>query len=174
MDEVLISLIVPTRGRPRKMLSFLEGVRDHATSPQNIEIVMVVDDEEAVQDVVRRFLEIAGHHVTCVSSGEEAIAFLNQEGIFARAPQPDLVLLDLFLPKKDGLEVLADIRADFDLKDIPVVILTSSDADEDRSRCQLLHVDDYITKPVNLEKFLGVVKKLRYHWRSDVIIPTAK
>ena len=114
------------------------------------------------------------HRLTLVRDGEEAISFLNQEGIFARAPKPDLILLDLFLPKKDGLDVLTEVKADFDLKDIPVVILTSSDAEEDRSRCHLLQVDDYITKPVNLEKFLTVVKKLRNHWRSDVIIPTAK
>lgn len=114
------------------------------------------------------------HRLTLVRDGEEALAFLRQAGIFVRAPRPDLILLDLLLPKKDGLDVLAEIKAEFDLKDIPVVILTSSDAPEDRSRCQLLQVENYITKPVNLEKFLAVVKNLRDHWRSDVIVPTAK
>lgn len=114
------------------------------------------------------------HRLTLVRDGEEALTFLRQDGIFAKAPRPDLILLDLLLPKKDGLEVLAEIKADFDLKDIPIVILTSSDTEDDRSRCRLLHVDDYITKPVNLEKFLHVVKNLRDHWRSDVIVPTVE
>ena len=114
------------------------------------------------------------HRLTLVRDGAEAIEFLRQEGVFTRAPRPDLILLDLFLPKKDGLEVLSEIKADYDLKDIPVVILTSSEAVEDRSRCELLHVDSYITKPVNVEKFLAVVKNLRHHLQSDVIVPSAK
>lgn len=140
-----------------------------------MEILLVEDsltDARLTMGALRR--GCSQHRLTLVRDGEEAISFLNQEGIFARAPQPDLILLDLLLPKKDGLDVLSEIKADFELKDIPVVILTSSEAEEDRSRCKLLHVDNYITKPVNLDKFLNVVKKLRNHWRSDVIIPTAK
>ena len=114
------------------------------------------------------------HRLTLVRDGAEAVEFLRQDGVFARAPRPDLILLDLFLPKKDGLEVLSEIKADYDLKDIPVVILTSSEAQEDRSRCELLHVDSYITKPVNVEKFLAVVKKLKHHLQADVIVPSAK
>ena len=76
------------------------------------------------------------------------------------------------LPKKSGMEVLADIRGDLTLKDIPVVVLTASDAGEDRVKCQLMDVDSFIHKPVNLEKFLTVVKQLKRFWLDDVILPT--
>jgi CheY-like chemotaxis protein len=97
---------------------------------------------------------------------------LRQQGRFARAPRPDLILLDLFLPKRNGLEVLEEVRSDYGLKDIPVVVLTSSDADEDKVKCELYQVDSYITKPVNLKKFLAVVKELKRFWLNDVILPT--
>ena len=114
------------------------------------------------------------HRLTLVRDGEEALEFLNRDGKFARAPRPDLILLDLNLPKKDGLEVLAALKAHYELKEIPVVILTASEADEDKVRCELLHVDSYITKPVNLNKFLDVVKKLKKYWLHDVILPTTE
>jgi CheY-like chemotaxis protein len=111
------------------------------------------------------------HRLTLVRDGEEAIQFLRQEGRFARAPKPDLVLLDLMLPKKSGLEVLADLRADPAFQDLPVVILTASEHAEDRVSCERFHVDSYIQKPVNLEKFLAIVKELKRCWRADVILP---
>lgn len=113
------------------------------------------------------------HRLTLVRDGQEAMNFLGQVGHFARAPRPDLILLDLFLPKKDGLQVLTEIKEDYDLKNIPVVILTASDAEEDSLRCQLLHVDSYMTKPVNMEKFLTVVRQLKRFWLNDVILPGA-
>jgi CheY-like chemotaxis protein len=114
------------------------------------------------------------HRLTLVRDGEEAIQFLRQEGRFARAPKPDLILLDLMLPKKSGLEVLADLRADAGLQDLPVVVLTASDHEEDRAKCEMYHVDSYITKPVNLEKFLAIVKELKRCWRADVILPSTE
>lgn len=111
------------------------------------------------------------HRLTLVCDGEEALSFLHQDGVFARAPRPDLVLLDLMLPKKDGLEVLAEMKDDFDLKDIPVVILTVSEDEDAKTRCEMLHVEHYISKPVNFDKFIDVVRELRHHWRYDVILP---
>lgn len=111
------------------------------------------------------------HRLTLVRDGAEAMEFLSREGRFARAPRPDLILLDLELPKKDGREVLAEVKADYSLMDIPLVILSSSDAPEDIERGQLLHVDAYMTKPVNSEKFLAVVKKLKRHWLGQIVLP---
>ena len=113
------------------------------------------------------------HRLTLIRDGEEALAFLHQDGRFARAPRPDLILLDLMLPKKGGVEVLTDLRSDPLLKNIPVVVLTASDADDDRSRCESLEVDSYITKPVNLQKFLAVIRQLKRFWLDDVILPAS-
>lgn len=112
------------------------------------------------------------HRLTLVRDGQEAMQFLRQEGRFAKAPKPDLVLLDLMLPKKTGLEVLSELRADLTLQDLPVVVLSASEHEEDRTKCELFHVDSYMSKPVNLEKFLAVVKELKRCWRDDVILPS--
>lgn len=111
------------------------------------------------------------HRLTLVRDGAEAVEFLHQQGRFARAPRPDLILLDLNLPKVSGLEVLADVRGDYDLKDIAVVVLTASSDEEDRLRCDMLNVESYITKPFNLDKFIAVVRQLRSHWHSDLVLP---
>ena len=111
------------------------------------------------------------HRMTLIRDGEEAMEFLRRESKFARAPRPDLILLDLLMPKKTGLELLAEVREDEQLKRIPIVILTSSEAEEDRLRCEMLNVDSYIIKPVDTDKFLQVVKDLRRYWLKDVILP---
>jgi CheY-like chemotaxis protein len=112
------------------------------------------------------------HRLTLVRDGDEALMFLRQEHHFARAPRPDLILLDLMLPKKSGIEVLSAIREHYDLRRIPVVILTASDADDDKLNCEMLDVQHYIKKPVNLEKFLTVVRQLKkYLLAEDVILP---
>jgi two-component system, chemotaxis family, response regulator Rcp1 len=111
------------------------------------------------------------HRMTLVRDGIEAMKFLQQEGIFSRAPRPDLILLDLELPKKDGRQVLVEVKQDYDLKNIPVVILTASKAHEDLLRSQLLHVEGYMTKPVDLGKFLDLVRQLKRFWLSDVVLP---
>src|SRR5438876_10097243 len=93
------------------------------------------------------------HRCTLVVDGEEATNYLQRRGIFARAPRPDLILLDLALPKKDGREVLAEIRRDEVLCDIPVVVMTGSTDEADKAHVELLSVESYLIKPVNLEKF---------------------
>jgi CheY-like chemotaxis protein len=107
-----------------------------------------------------------------IRDGIEAMEFLRQEGKFARAPRPDLVLLDLQLPYKDGREVLQEVKADFDLKNIALVVMTASNDDQDRMQSELLHVDSYVTKPVDLEKFLSLVRQLRrQYFLRDIIMP---
>jgi len=112
------------------------------------------------------------HRLTLVWDGEEAMQFLLREGPFSRVPRPDLILLDLDLPKKDGRELLAEMRADADLRSIPVVVLTASLLEEDRIRAELLQVDGYMIKPVDLEKFLQLVTELKRFWHAGVILPS--
>jgi chemotaxis family two-component system response regulator Rcp1 len=111
------------------------------------------------------------HRLTLVRDGEEALAFLRREGVFARAPRPDLILLDLLMPKLNGLDVLAAVRGDESLRDIPVVVLTAAADEQYKEQCEMLGVEGYITKPVELAKFLQAVRDLRKHWQSDLLIP---
>ena len=103
--------------------------------------------------------------------GVEALDFLKRRGKYADAPRPDIILLDLNLPKKDGREVLFDIKKDDDLRSIPVVILTTSQAEEDVLRSYNLHANCYVTKPVDLEKFIVVVKSIDVFWLTVVTLP---
>lgn len=111
------------------------------------------------------------HRLTFLRDGEETLLFLRRAGIFAQAPSPDLLLLDLNLPKCDGFDVLKEIRANYDLRRLPVVVLTASDVAEDRSRCEHLDVQSFIQKPVNIDKFLAVMRDLKRDWLQDVILP---
>ncbi len=113
------------------------------------------------------------HRLTLLRNGAEAVEFVLRTGLYARAPRPDLVLLDLRLPGADGLELLGVLKADDELRMIPVVIMTGSDSDEDLQECLQYGVEHYITKPINLEKFFSIIKELRQYWRSDVILPAA-
>jgi CheY-like chemotaxis protein len=106
-----------------------------------------------------------------VGDGVEAMAFLRREGRYAEAPRPDLVLLDLNLPKKTGREVLAEIKDDPDLRRIPVVILTVSQAEQDIVKSYNLHANCYITKPVDLDRFLEVVQSIENFWLTVVMLP---
>ena len=110
--------------------------------------------------------------VSVVGDGVEAISFLHRQGKYAGAVQPDLILLDLNLPKKDGREVLAEIKADPRLRRIPVVVLTTSSAEEDILKTYDLHANCYITKPVDLEQFMRVVKSIEDFWISVVRLPS--
>ena len=114
------------------------------------------------------------HRLTLVRDGQEALEFIYQQGKFAQAPRPDLILLDLMLPKRSGLEVLGEVKSHEGLKDIPVVVMTASDAKEDKLQCDFLKVDGYIIKPVNLEKFLDLVRTLKKFWLDDVILPSVE
>ncbi len=112
------------------------------------------------------------NQLTVVGDGVEALSFLRKEGIYADALQPELILLDLNLPKKDGREVLAEIKADPNLRRIPVVVLTTSSSEEDILKIYDLHANCYITKPVDLEQFMGVVKSIEDFWVSVVKLPS--
>jgi CheY-like chemotaxis protein len=109
--------------------------------------------------------------LSVVSNGEEALAFLRRQGPYAAAPRPDLILLDLNLPRKGGREVLAEIKADEHLRRIPVVVLTSSQAQPDILACYDLHANCYITKPPDLNEFLRVVRSIEDFWLTAVKLP---
>jgi CheY-like chemotaxis protein len=106
-----------------------------------------------------------------VSDGEQAIAFLRQEGEFSDAPRPDLILLDLNLPRKDGREVLEDIKADANLRSIPVVVLTTSEAEEDILKSYHLHANAYVAKPVDFDQFIRVVRQIDDFFVTVVKLP---
>ena len=109
--------------------------------------------------------------MSVVRDGMEALAYLRKEGEYASATRPDLILLDLNLPRKDGREVLEEIKADEDLRLIPVVVLTSSLAEEDVVRSYKLHANCYVTKPVDMDQFVKVVKSIEEFWFSIVRLP---
>jgi chemotaxis family two-component system response regulator Rcp1 len=106
--------------------------------------------------------------------GVEAMAFLRREGEFHEAPTPDIILLDLNLPRKDGREVLAELKQDPGLRSIPVVVLTTSEAEQDIVRTYDLHANCYITKPVDLDKFIGIVRAIENFWLAVVKLPSAQ
>jgi two-component system, chemotaxis family, response regulator Rcp1 len=137
-----------------------------------MEILLVEDD---LEDAGLTLEALRQGHVPCrvslVRDGEEAMEFVRRQGKYARVPRPDLILLDLNLPKLSGREVLAEIDNDGLLTDVPVVVLTSSSADREVLQGYPLHVEDYLLKPVDLDQFLGVVRSLRKYWLADVILP---
>ncbi len=110
-------------------------------------------------------------HLHVASDGVEAMAFLRHEGVHSHAPRPDLILLDLNLPRMDGREVLAHIKADVDLKTIPTVILTTSEAEGDIVKSYQLQANSYLTKPVQLEAFDNVVKSINDFWLTKAKLP---
>ncbi len=137
-----------------------------------VEILLVEDNPGDVRLTKEAFKEAkVRNNINVVMDGVEAMAYLRREGEYAEAIRPDIVLLDLNLPKKDGREVLAEVKADDDLKRIPVVILTTSKAEEDIVKTYNLHANCYITKPVDLDQFMIVVKTIEDFWLSIVKLP---
>ena len=143
-----------------------------SSSGNQIEILLVEDSpgdarltQEAMADAKIR------NRISVVNDGLEALAFLQQEGQYEGAPRPDLILLDLNMPRMDGREVLAAIKNDDGLKTIPVVVLTTSEADADILKSYELHASCYITKPVDLEQFITVVAGIEEFWFSIVKLP---
>lgn len=137
-----------------------------------IEILLVEDDPGDVLITREAFAENkVRNHLSVVSDGEAAMSFLRRDGEFAAAPRPDLILLDLNLPRKAGHEVLAEVKSDADLQRIPVVILTTSDAEEDILRSYDLHANAYVTKPVDFDRFLGVVRQIDEFFVTVVRLP---
>ncbi|TAK63169.1 response regulator [Methylobacter sp.] len=112
------------------------------------------------------------NNLSIVGDGMEAMAFLRREEPYTDAPRPDVILLDLNLPKKNGLEVLEEIKADPSLKRIPVVIITSSEAEQDILKTYDLHVNCYVNKPVDLEQFIKVVQSIETFWLTIVKLPS--
>jgi two-component system, chemotaxis family, response regulator Rcp1 len=137
-----------------------------------IEILMVEDNPGDVRLAVEALREgKVRNHMYTVDDGEKALAFLRRQGQYAEMPRPDLILLDLNLPKKTGQEVLAEIKEDSDLRRIPVVILTVSEAEADILKTYNLHANCYITKPVDLDRFIEVVKSVEDFWLTVVMLP---
>ncbi len=109
--------------------------------------------------------------LSVVGDGEEALEFLRRKGQHAEAPRPDLILLDLNLPKKDGRELLAEVKEDSDLRHIPVIVLTTSDAEQDVWRAYKLHANCYLTKPLDMDSFLRKVRAVEEFWLTVVRLP---
>jgi two-component system, chemotaxis family, response regulator Rcp1 len=144
------------------------------TEGKPIEILLVEDspsDTELTLEALKDFK--VRNHVTVVEDGVLALQFLRREGPYAEAPRPDMIMLDLNLPRKDGREVLAVIKGDESLKTIPVVVLTTSRADQDVLRAYQLNANCYITKPVDFNQFLEVVRSIETFWLYVVSLPPA-
>lgn len=140
-----------------------------------MEILLVEDNADDAR-LTFEFLKECDiqHRLTWLWDGDEALEFLNRRGKYARVPRPDLILLDLGLPRVDGREVLRQVKADASLAEIPVVVMTASKDHEDLLRSEQLQVEGYITKPVDLDKFLGLVYDLKRFWHADLILPGAQ
>ena len=142
------------------------------TTGRPIEILLVEDNAADVRLTVEILKETKVRNtLTVAADGIEALDLLRRTGRYTHAMRPDLILLDLNLPKKDGREVLAEIKTDPDLKRIPVVILTSSKAEEDIFKSYNLYANCYVTKPVGLEQFVKVVKSIENFWLTIVTLP---
>lgn len=145
------------------------------TRGRPIEILLVEDNPGDVRLTIEALKEgKVRNRLSVARDGVEALAFLRRQGPHAGSTRPDLILLDLNLPRKDGREVLAEIKEDSSLRRIPVVVLTTSKAEEDILRTYDLHANCYITKPVDLEQFISVVRSIDDFWLSVVRLPTAE
>ncbi|MBD2665342.1 two-component response regulator [Richelia sinica FACHB-800] len=135
--------------------------------------VLLVEDNPADVELTRIALEDSkiSVHLNVVEDGVEAMAFLRKQGYYSDAPYPDIVLLDLNLPKKDGREVLAEIKNDQKLRRIPVVVLTTSQAEEDITKAYNLAANCYITKPVDFDQFVKIVQSIENFWFAIVKLP---
>jgi chemotaxis family two-component system response regulator Rcp1 len=135
--------------------------------------ILLVEDNPADVNMLREIFEESplGNNLHVVTDGELAMDFLYNRGNFAAAPRPDLILLDIGLPKKGGLEVLAEVKADPELKRIPVILLTTSKSEEDILKGYDLHANSYITKPVHLEQLFEVVKSIENFWFGIAKLP---
>lgn len=139
---------------------------------RTVEILLVEDNPGDARLTIEAMREAkVRNRIIVVEDGVEAMEYLRHEGRHADAPRPDLILLDLNLPKKDGRAVLAEVKSDPALKRIPVVVLTTSSAEEDVIRAYDLHANAYVTKPVDLEQFMKIVALIDEFWISVVTLP---
>lgn len=140
-----------------------------------IEILLIEDNPGDVRLTIEAFKDAkVRNNLIIASDGLEAMDILYKKGKYINAPRPDLILLDLNLPLKDGREILTEIKADDTLKLIPVVVLTTSNADEDIFKSYELNANCYITKPVDLDQFLRVVHSIESFWLEVVILPSSR
>ena len=141
--------------------------------PADIIDILLVEDNEGDARLAKEALKEAkvANTLHWVEDGEAAMKFLHKVGQYVDAPRPHVILLDLNLPKKDGREVLAEIKKDEDLRRIPVVILTASEAESDIMKTYDLHANCYITKPIDLDQFLKVVRAIEGFWLTIVKLP---
>jgi len=135
--------------------------------------ILLVEDSPSDTDLTVEALQKGKvvNHLTIVDDGVKAMQFLRRQGPFTAAPRPDMILLDLNLPRKDGREVLAEIKADAKLRTIPIVVLTTSHAEQDVLRAYQLNANCYITKPVDFRQFIEVVKAIENFWLAVVKLP---
>lgn len=137
-----------------------------------IDVLLVEDDPGDTLMIKEAFADNKlRNRLSCVPDGVEALAFLRRQQRYADAPRPDLILLDLNLPRKDGREVLSEVKADPDLRTIPVVVLTTSEAEEDILRSYSLHANAYVTKPVDFDRFIEVVRQIDEFFVEVVRLP---
>jgi CheY-like chemotaxis protein len=139
--------------------------------PRWINVLLVEDDPGDVLMTREAFEDFLNNRLDVVNDGAAAISFLRKEAPYEDAPTPDLILLDLNLPRRDGREVLAEIKADPNLRHIPVVVLTTSAADEDILRSYQLHANAYVTKPVDFENFIKAIRQIDHFFVSVVRLP---
>lgn len=145
-----------------------------AEAVRPMEVLLVEDDEGDVLMTREALLEgKVLTHLNVVGDGVEAVSYLRRRGEYADAVRPDLVLLDLNLPKRDGRQVLEDIKSDPDLRRIPIVVLTTSEAEEDVLRSYDLHANAYVTKPVDFERFVEVIRQIDEFFISVVRLPAS-
>lgn len=145
------------------------------TETKPIEILLVEDNPGDVRLTIDAFKEgKVSNNFSVVEDGIEAMAYLRKEGKYVNAKRPDMILLDLNLPRKDGREVLVEVKNDEKLKRIPIIVLTTSKADEDIIKSYNYHANCYISKPVDLNEFLRVVKTIEDFWLSVVKLPRDK
>jgi chemotaxis family two-component system response regulator Rcp1 len=144
-----------------------------AGNTRPLEILLVEDNPGDVRLTVEALRMNDAHtNLTVARDGVQAMDFLRREGEFVDAPRPDLVLLDLNLPRRDGRQVLAEIKQDPQLKTIPVVVLTTSDAKPDIVRCYGLHANCYVTKPVDLDEFTQAIQSIESFWSAVARLPS--
>lgn len=137
--------------------------------------VLLVEDDEADVELTKKALEKSKIKVdlNICFDGVEAMQFLNREGVYESSPRPDLILLDLNMPRKDGRKTLQEIKAHDDFKDIPVIILTTSESDEDIIKTYKLGCNCYVSKPIDLVKFIEILKVLNEFWFTIVKLPSS-
>ncbi|MCR9294746.1 MAG: response regulator [bacterium] len=129
---------------------------------QALEIMLIEDSLVDARLTIESLKHCGIHHrLSLFRDGAESVEFLHKRGVFARAPKPDVILLDLFLPDAQGVDILRQLRSDPEIANIPVVVLTSSDDNTDQSECEKLGVSSYIRKPFNEDKFLSVIRRLK-------------